>query len=490
MKRLFSLMLVFVMLASMFACSDSGEKQGESSGSAAELSSESESTSEAPEIPPELYDAEPISAVLDLDNLGAPVASGAWLHGGNQTRILKTSHGVYCTYISGESKTVQDNPMTHYVFVKIGDDGTCTQLYDGYYFTMSNSPYIMADNDENVYVVCGGGTGPAMKKGLISYIWKYDPNVGEVVEYTANYNYSAGGAYGYAMGFIDNYSGKIYLVNCGGDRKGYFCIIGFDIESCTYGDPYTFYIEEGRHCYVFALPDGKGGFSLIAQHDVTTVASGHSKEYFKKINYTPNYVWDELRLFSFSTDENDEIIYNGLLEIELAEYNEDSDMQPPQNNCAKGGDVFVDSDGNLHIIYRSSYQNGLSYSCKKHVIVNKELQIVYKDEIAIDAFAETKMYETSDGVFYLFVMPQNSAMSEDALMKIFRSEDGINFTEIYEKTLEGCKWFTQHITAAQARNGSIIDNKLCAFIAVEPSWKYVTIDFDMLEAMYKYDLLK
>lgn len=511
MKRLVLFLLLAALTVSLASCSRGNVMPGDTStgdGSAEVSVPESESEG----IPPELYEAVPISDVLDLDACGAPAASGAWLHGGNQTRIVKTSHGIYCTYISGEPKVVQDNNMTHYVFVKIGDDGSCTQLYDGYYFTESNSPYIMADNDENVYVVCGGGTSPSEKKGLKSYIWKYDPSVGEVVEYTASFNYSAGGAYGYAMGFIDNSQGKIYLVNCGGDRKGYFCIIGFDLESCTYTAPYTFEISEGRHCYVFAFPDGNGGFSLIAQHDVSIAASGHSKNYFKRINYGASYVWDDLRLFSFSTGENDEIIYNGLLELAIADYDEESDQFPPQNTCAKNGDAFMDSDGNIHVIYQSSYQNAEPRICERHIIVNKELEIVYNEEITLDSdytSSEIKMYETTEGVFYLFVMPRNLAMPEgyvpndnpeymgrwisnekDCVMQIYRSEDGISFTKIYEKSLEGCRWYPQHITATQARNGSLIDNKLCALVAVEPSWKYVTIDFDMLEAMYKYDLLK
>ncbi len=370
----------------------------------------------------------------------------------------------------------------------------------------------MADKDENVYVVCGGGTGDNINRGLMSYIWKYDHNTGEVTEYTT-YFHSSNVGYGYAMGFIDNYSGKIYLVNCGGDRKGYFCIIGFDIESCTYGETYVFEIEEGRHCYLFAFPDGKGGFSLIARHDVTIKASGHSKKYFKSINYESGYVLDSLRLFSFSTNENGELIYNGPVDVAIADYNEESKQASPSYICASKGDAFMDSKGNIHVICRSAYQNGVPRICYKHIIINKELEIFYDEEITLDTDylnSEIKMYESTDGVFYLFVMPQRFALPEgelpngnpdalglpihnerDSVIQIYRSEDGMSFTKIYEKTLEGCRWYPEHITAAQARNGSIVDNKLSALVAVWGNhWKYVTIDFDTLEAMYKYDLLK
>ncbi len=110
MKRLFLSLLVGIMLVSAASCAGGNTGIGKSTDALPSDFSdssehESESTSEGLEIPPELYDAEPISAVLDLEENGAPSPCGTsmmYCHGGNQTRIVKTSHGVYCTYVFGE----------------------------------------------------------------------------------------------------------------------------------------------------------------------------------------------------------------------------------------------------------------------------------------------------------------------------------------------------------------------------------------------------
>ncbi len=502
MKRLFSSMLVFVMLASMVACSDSGENHGESSDlplvSSSESSSESESSE--PEIPDYVYSLSPQSDLYYLVDCGAPAAGEHSSHGGNQTRIVNTSHGVYATYTVEGSKEERGNTYYKYALVRIETSG-CTVIHEGYFRIASNSPNIMADKDENVYVVCGS---------IKPQIWKYDAASGEVTEYGDDYP-TKFDIYGYTMGFIDNYTNNIYMVFCSGDKLGAFYILRFDLETCTFTGEYkNTKISEGRHCYLFGFADGKGGFYVVGQRDFSVPATGF-KKYFFQNDYWADYVWDEIRLFSFGTDENNDIIMTGVYDIDTAEYVQESKLFV-QNIPYRDGDVFLDNAGNTHVLYLNACDNGIARLVQRHVVLNSDYQIIYDEDMILDErflSGEVKMHQSSDGTFYLIFMPkilpaedgtvltryddaQHASEKYDLTLQIYRSEDGFNFTRIYEKTFEGEKWVPYHITATQPRNGSYYDNKLELMISPYYSnkWYYLTVDFDAIETLYNYDLLK
>lgn len=500
MKRLLSSMLVFVMLASITACSDQGEKQNESSDIPPTSSSEavSESESEAPAIPDYVYSLSPLSEMCLIENYGAPSPGESSSHGGNQTRILTTSHGVYAAYIVEGS--VEVGGMTHhkYALVKFDTDG-CTVIHEGYFFINSNSPYIMADKDENIYVVCGS------KK---PQIWKYDHVSGEVTEYGDDW-YRKYEGYGYTLGFIDNFTNNIYVVFCTGDKIGSFTIIRFDLDTCEFNGEYTFKLQEGRHCYLFGFADGKGGFFLVGQRDISLGATGFRK-YFTGNDYWAQYVWDEIRIFAFETDENNDIVRAGTYEVDTAEYVQETKLFV-QNTYYRDGDIFVDNAGNIHVFYLNICDNGIAEIVQRHKVYNSSYEVIYDEALHLDErflSNEIKMHQSSDGTYYLVVMPkilppedgtvltryddaEHINIKYDTMVQIYRSEDGFEFTEIYEKTFDGEKWAPYHISASQPRNGSTYNNKLELMISpyYGNRWYYLTVDFNAIETLYQYGLL-
>jgi len=505
MKRVICGISALAMMLSLLSCGDEAKKNEENTtGETVITTAVTEKNME------EELGIDIVSDVVSLTKMGAPGLGQFSAHGGHQTRIVKTSHGVYCAYLTGEEEVVDNFTYYKYSLNKIdAADGKVTVLHEGKLMGASNSCYIMADKNENIWVVSGHETYSARGFGLQNNLMKYDPATGEVTEFTKSFaakNDPDLRGYGYVMSFIDNYTDSIYIIHCAGDKDGLFVIFRFDINTEKFIGKGTSFTLPGRHCYLYGFADGEGGFSIAGQRDMSIEATGF-EDYFKNGDYWATYVWDDIRLFSFDVTEENEIVSTGVHEVDVADYVKESGLYP-QNIHYRNGDVYRDGEGNTHFFYRSAYDNGVAQIVTRHTVMNKDYDITYTGEIVLDPkyhSYELKLYQTADDVFYMVAFPKYLALPEgeipvgnpesvgqrihetgDAVIQIYRSEDGMNYTMIHEEALTGQKWTPSHITATQSRNGSLIDSKLSLMIHTGDDWRYVTVDLDAAEKMYEY----
>lgn len=86
------------------------------------------------------------SDVRDITaELGGVTASENGIHGGHQTRVVRTPGGTFAAYI-----TAQTDAMNEFSIMKINDDGTSRILYQDYQNYDSSSVNIFADSGGTV----------------------------------------------------------------------------------------------------------------------------------------------------------------------------------------------------------------------------------------------------------------------------------------------------------------------------------------------------
>lgn len=397
---------------------------------------------------------------LNLTSGEEPCGNG--VHGGHQTRILHTSHGVYAAYIVNTDEDENDVDANEFAIVRI-ENGTSTVLYKDFLPADSSSVNIFCDENEEVYVAAipvDKYSNDAAEEHAWLYIYHLDRETGIVTGYNSILPFEKRVGYGYSMPCIDTANRKIYAIFSGGDAPGYFAWFIFDMDTMTW-EPEAHSIEiDYRHCYTHVFADGNGGVFFVAARDITKQAAGHPEIGFA------DYVWDDLCLFRIPDMYGTEYTQTN---IASADYSEGRYFYIANNGST--GDTYLDAGGRLHVLYTireytpGTYAEGgnVTLNSAKYHAVYEGNTCIYNEPIKFTRQSEIdnysiRMAQSVDGTLYILAMPTD----EDGLfVELWRATDesGLSF-ELYGTRNVSDDSALSCIVLSTPRNNSIQDNRV------------------------------
>lgn len=433
-----------------------------------------------PDVPaaPATVSEQVVSGLMDVCQSSGAMAGDNSGHGGNQARIVRTSHGTYAAYISiGDNKDFYS-----FSFVRI-EDQKAVLIYQDTFRSGSSSIHIMADANEDLWLYAGASQWVGHEEVVVS-LWHYDQKTQKVTPYKSLQQLPLGSSYGYSTPVMDVSRQKIYALFCGGDEKGYLIWLTFDLKTRTFS-PIRGTEIQYRHCYLYGFPSRNGGIRLVGERDITNEAAGiaDALKTYKNRKIDANYVWDELRLFIFP--DMDSNLISQALTVQNAVYDFENGLYPTVKNST-GGDAFEDRDGNLHVLYTAD-DNGIKGRFFHHAIFNAQNQCVFNQQVSFskkyDEY-EMRMYQSKNGTFYIAAVPVTSGVP--AQVEIWKStdKDGHNYEMVHGRAFStpAMSYSTPYsLILSSTRNGSVVDDIADCLLIINNNWYHFTINFGTLK---------
>lgn len=385
-------------------------------------------------------DLQVITTGLDALTLAGVDGIAMLNHGGNQNRVVSVSSGVYLgVMVTPNNQYTKD--LVQATMIRVNADGTsetlCTDFIAGGTATVS----IMADKNEDIWMYSGW---EVQGQQIVFKLWHYDVSENTTTAYTTEQRLVGDQqGFGYAIAMMDAKNDKIFAITPAGDTPGWFGWCEFDITTKEW-KPFVTVETEYRYCYNFAYPDGNGGFFSVTQRDIKNwsvrleigMSVSDAMRTYRSRKLDADYMWDELHIIHIpdpSVAEFEDLI------VEEATYDVLNGVYPNIKNGGNG-DAFVDSNGNLHVLFTSD-DDGIAGVYINHKVFDisegfKEISsnrmtFLYGDNTNYCA----RMYEDLAGNVYIFALP-TVAKSQ---IEIWKSTDELNtqFKLVHNETLNG-----------------------------------------------------
>lgn len=326
------------------------------------------------------------SDVLALsDKLGLDGAANAG-HGGHQTRVVHTSHGDYAAYLTDIIKDDDGKEIDEFSIIKVDSNGDASILLKEYKSYDTSQVSIYADKDENVWAVVIHAENfkeqfDGRAEALSMAAYRVDAKTDDVEGYrtTISMPTDIEGRYGYSSSCFDVVNNRIYTLTSSGDYpKGYLTWCIFDASTCEWEGTSRRIQVGARHCYPYMYADGKGGLIVVNNRDVkcTSVGcpeignnNGLSDKELSKIpggRWSADYCWDQLDLYYIPNVYEEKVEHKNIVEADYSRVKGETQDEKnsyafrekneyPNFFCNGAGDVFIDKDGYLHIIWIKCY---------------------------------------------------------------------------------------------------------------------------------------
>ncbi len=434
-----------------------------------------------------------------------PVGTNNAIHGGHQTRIVRTDNGTYAVVITNETfESDDEHPywvmgVATFSILKVKSD-SCEILYATEYPNNQSSlvPYIFSGKDGKVYVVLPADDTEFYWKGILklqagkcteadvkSGAWlgvyvidTYTDTVEHVAESRYPFDTSVFDDHGYGKptAVVDWKTRKIYAMFNGAQAPAYIAWFIYDMDTGEW-DPqcHTLTIEYRRD-YFNAYPDGEGGVVFVIQRVNSLEAASEAQGIVFK--QTSGYIWDGIYLYhikdmeevTFSNDvEKDRELY-GYTEVavELPQYQGDGYKNTADSisHYGNGGCTYLDDEDHLHIIFKHFVGN-IKRTTVYHVIYDLDGNELFREALPSSVVDKNgsrspdcqgaAMMQGTDGTYYLFMIRDESYMT----VEVFSSDDGKTFTSLMSpqemKTVAGDPVKTGKIVISNTRCNSVCD---------------------------------
>ncbi|MBR5453961.1 MAG: hypothetical protein IKV54_07770 [Clostridia bacterium] len=401
-------------------------------------------------------------------------AEGAAYHGGQQMRVCHTERGTYTAFAKDIGETAD---FLSYYVAKVDNDSRVTLLYYG---------QLWGGGDGTVSVNIGqditGDIIVTATSGSEHSVHIFDRETDAVSSYQTEPSFSTDDSSwksrpGYSQTLYDFENRKLYA----------FSVRGSGIEVDTVSDAliewYSFDIDRrewseesvhvwiegiGRHGYLYPFADGKGGAYIIAtRNEYAEITAGR----FSMAEAERTYVWDRLTLFyipDLTTGEN--------TEYTIVQEEDDSlglEGIWSVNQCNGNGDVFVDSNGYMHITYfyylhdytgqHAEYDNDQQYC---HIIY-KGLERIHSEKITVrdesNMLYRPMVRQSTDGRLHMIIADM-SRTGNAIELDFYQAEDELGRSWSFRKTVvldEGIT--TNSLSLSGVRDGSVQDDTVSAF---------------------------
>lgn len=404
--------------------------------------------------------------VKNEEGVAKPLYSNATgIHGGHESRIVRTSNGTFAVYITAEyPDATYDFTWDEFSVVKINDGVDELIFRDRYpHAAGSCAPNILCGEDGKLYVTVIADDKPKYfsanfsREGAWLRVYVIDPVTYEVQTYSHNPDFEIiwVHGYGYSQPILDEKAGKFYALYTGGDVLGYLAWFVLDLKTMTWDSECYTVKTHSRIAYFNAYPDGNGGFYFIAERAV--LADELGKELGVTFEPSGGYIWDALYMcrITDATKENVEIT-----PISEYPYQSGTTVNRPTSVHYGSGCSYLDRNGILHLIY--SYFYGEERSVY-YVRFDKDLNQTEKRLLEIDHVEYTfAMAEGIGGDLYIIGADTREEKTR-AEINIWRSADGGDSYSLFysqnkltETSGKIVGWFYK-LNATSSRNGSLTD---------------------------------
>lgn len=470
-----------------------------------------------------------IGDLIDLAQSGTTAGDNSG-HGNHQTRVVRTSHGEYVCYISDKGN---GNGINEISVIKVDTaNGTAETVFSELKSYDTSQSCIVVDDDENVWMVFvyddklkdqfDGRDG----FGVHLAAYRIDAATDDVDGYETLATLPApasGTGYGYSSFFYDSSTNCIYTIGFNGsDKAGDIYWFTFDIDELMwsgYGDAKV----DIRHGYPFMIADGKGGAYVICQDDYRADAAGYpevsnnvglSNEELEKMKtdttyqtngsrWSADYCWDELDFYYIPDMTKSDFYETTIVPKDYSRVKGDQDYRNsyegrmsnlyPNFQMNNGGDMIIDKDGYMHVVYYKDYIYAASTrkpgeNTVMHDVYDlsdpkapKLVSSIALCELVSEGIDECywRLYEDTEG--NLYYINTDNQFTTNSTMNIYLA-DGTP-TEGYEKVLLASKEFASgvNISVANMRGNSLLDDTVDIILWMKNG------DYDFLQVKINND---
>ena len=448
-----------------------------------------------------------VSQAVILDSKGSEnlfTATALGVHGWHESRLVRTPYGTYVVFAQDErlgdeyvgyNGSINATVWGKFFLVKITDDGF-KKVLEGEFPVASGScaPNVLAGEDGMIYITTfsddkdtyygsyNADTITFEREAAFLAVYEFDTKTDTLVNSdiaVVDFKIIGVHGYGYYQPIVDTLNGKIYALFTGGLYPGYLSWFIYDIDTHKWEKQNYTVGTDFRWGYFNAYPDGKGGIFTVA----TRIAhsSSHEDYYNGEIKFgSSGYFWDAVSIMSIPDMYEEKVVVSK--EVAVPKYNDEKEfpriggmIQGANVTYTDGGVTYLDSKGNLYVIYNynSPKKSGYYYAVYdvnnnfKEVRINKELKL----RNTSNSGYQFAMTETLDGNVYLVAVDTLPKEAELEIYKLDLSANKINTSVI--KTKDGGVGYVKikfngragNVTHARlsftgSRNFSIQDNVL------------------------------
>jgi len=410
-------------------------------------------------------------------------SKGNW--GANQTRYVSTSHGNYLgVYLDIPFDYNVGSEWSMVTLIRINDDGSCEKVYTDYWVGGESSVSVMVDKEEDIWMYAGYGDGDF----LDAVVWHYDVSEDTTTTYRTQQRIGAQGdsgeAYKKSTSVIDPENGKIYGILTCGNVPAWFGWVEFDIAAKEWKPYLVSEIEANVH-YNFSYADGNGGFFTVAERCTQVIATKSDIEgmqlseairTFRSRSFDAGDVWDQLCLIHVP---NPAVAEFDLRIVEPADYDVKNGLYPNQMNAHN--DVFLDSNGNFHVLYQA-VDDGKPGYYKYHKIYDPsdDFKLLYSGEFSFlygtNAEYDGRFFEDTQGNLYIFA----ASCHATSQIEIWKATDDLNsqFELVHNEVLKGLenRTGTSSFIMANSRGNSTTTDIAHIAVSMNDTWYTYAID--------------
>ena len=412
---------------------------------------------------------------------------GASYHGGQQMRVVHTERGTYAAFAKDFGGS-QSGGIQKYYVVKADKDGNTSIIHYGQFTSDTNE----------VLVNIGQDTSGDILVTVASFddlaVLVFDRYTDEMTIYRTSPVFHDVRPKGYSQTMFDFENRMIYAFYNGTGSPGYgngdYSLewFAFDMEKKEWAaqSTYAFFRGIGRHCYLYPFPDGKGGAYILSNRDyVSNEVDLIEGPGVLSVQGDRIYLWDQLDLFYIKDLNSSDGIEVATVHRAYTEKGAEGIWSIISNNLF--GDVFVDSDGHMHITYqyriydpsgdRPDLDDDLQY---RHAVYDG-LECVFNEEIRLGEEHNTNyrpmVRECPDGSLCLIAAVISGERIE---FEFYRAGDALGKswepagTQALEEGIT-----TNSLSLSGKRDGSVQDGVLSCFFYGYRGFDRTAFTFDI-----------
>ncbi len=479
-----------------------------------------------------------------------PYGIGFW--GNHESRTVHTNHGDYVVYTTDDiGGSGAFSILSGFSIIKIDEEGKVSLIAEEYRARESSGVTMFEDNDGNIWVV-EIGENKIMAPGAASSVhvgaYRIDAKTDELTYFVREYDIPhIGMGFGYGSACYDPTNNVIIAETADGDNSQavdsgknsgmiLWAVLDLNEELPTWSNDYHKVDLDIRYSYPYITADGKGGFIVIAGQDFSCGSAGYPEildrtngmdpfewaEY--KADYadqSAGYVWHSIHMIWVKNMyENNNFEF---FDVAPADYSRvEGDMnyryslegrlnnQYPNFQNNNGGDVLLDKNGYLHVVWYKMYLYAASTRAEAdnayyHEVYDVNAMLAGKsieeahistsfiaNGVEDDCAYSFRLYEDNEGNLYYISgsapkihgsngkldVPQNiKGESRDAKLTVYAlsgsPEEGYTKTAIAEKNYTG-----GYIVNLSSRGNSVKDNT-CNVLVNNNDGNFMRLTFDI-----------
>jgi hypothetical protein len=304
----------------------------------------------------------------------AATGDGGNSWGGHQTRIVHTKDGIFTAY------TVEGNDYLNreWRLAERKTDGTWTVIAKG---ESGREPVNLMASPDGVLNIIG------WPKGLAT-IWSGKPKDGTLAMTVSRIPNQLNGNWPYNSAGIDANGDLCVLSSQGGEQPGGLFYLACYLPSKGQWVTQTSRLDY-RFCYTYVFPGPEGQLSLVSTRDVRWEALG-----YKKPAGASDYAFNAFGFWRTDDVSKTPVKRVYLLEEKQTAHDPDAILNAQQ-------DAYLDTKGQMHIIYRVHGESTNGAEISRHAILSPDGKVLSDVPLPDSVGDYSRIFQDQEEQFYL-----------------------------------------------------------------------------------------